>query len=93
MCVSAPDRARFVEAECGNRKAHFAFGLGELPIMMDEGVIVADGKTKEILADAKLLEAHGLESCRLDLGKGEDRFAVGGKKAEVDLSSFNLTRF
>jgi hypothetical protein len=28
---------------------------------MDEGVIVADGNTKEILADAKLLEAHGLE--------------------------------
>jgi len=30
-------------------------------IVMDEGVIVADGRTKEILADAKLLEAHGLE--------------------------------
>ena len=30
-------------------------------IVMDEGVIVADGKTKDILADAKLLEAHGLE--------------------------------
>jgi cobalt/nickel transport system ATP-binding protein len=30
-------------------------------IVMDEGVIVADGQTKDILADAKLLEAHGLE--------------------------------
>ncbi len=30
-------------------------------IVMDEGRIVADGKTKEILADSKLLEAHGLE--------------------------------
>ena len=30
-------------------------------IVMDEGMIVADGKTKDILADAKLLEAHGLE--------------------------------
>ena len=30
-------------------------------IVMDEGMIVADGKTKEILADAKLLEPHGLE--------------------------------
>ena len=30
-------------------------------IVMDEGVIVADGKTKDVLADAKLLEAHGLE--------------------------------
>jgi len=30
-------------------------------IIMDEGVIVADGKTKDILADEKLLEAHGLE--------------------------------
>ena len=28
---------------------------------MDEGVIVADGKTQEILEDTKLLEAHGLE--------------------------------
>ncbi|MBK9927908.1 MAG: ATP-binding cassette domain-containing protein [Anaerolineales bacterium] len=30
-------------------------------IVMDEGLIVADGDTKKILADAKLLEAHGLE--------------------------------
>jgi cobalt/nickel transport system ATP-binding protein len=30
-------------------------------IVMDEGQIVADGMTKEILEDAKLLEAHGLE--------------------------------
>jgi len=28
---------------------------------MDEGLIVAAGKTKDILVDAKLLEAHGLE--------------------------------
>jgi cobalt/nickel transport system ATP-binding protein len=30
-------------------------------IVMDEGLIVADGLTKEILEDTKLLEAHGLE--------------------------------
>jgi cobalt/nickel transport system ATP-binding protein len=30
-------------------------------IVMDEGLIVADGLTREILADEKLLEAHGLE--------------------------------
>jgi len=30
-------------------------------IVMDEGLIVADGMTKEILADIELLEAHGLE--------------------------------
>ena len=30
-------------------------------IVMDEGVIVANGKTKDILEDEKLLEAHGLE--------------------------------
>ena len=30
-------------------------------IVMDEGLIVADGDTKKILADARLLEAHGLE--------------------------------
>jgi hypothetical protein len=28
---------------------------------MDEGVTVADGKTKEILVDAKFLDEHGLE--------------------------------
>jgi cobalt/nickel transport system ATP-binding protein len=30
-------------------------------VIMDEGRIVADGPTKELLADAALLEAHGLE--------------------------------
>ena len=30
-------------------------------IVMDEGLIVADGKTKEILADEKFLNEHGLE--------------------------------
>ena len=30
-------------------------------IVMDEGVVAADGPTAEILADAALLEAHGLE--------------------------------
>jgi cobalt/nickel transport system ATP-binding protein len=30
-------------------------------IVMDEGLIVADGLTMEILNDEKLLEAHGLE--------------------------------
>ena len=30
-------------------------------IVMDEGLIVADGLTKEIMEDEKLLEAHGLE--------------------------------
>jgi len=28
---------------------------------MDEGLIVADGKTKEILQDEKFLNEHGLE--------------------------------
>jgi cobalt/nickel transport system ATP-binding protein len=30
-------------------------------VIMDEGRIVADGPTKELLANEKLLEAHGLE--------------------------------
>jgi energy-coupling factor transporter ATP-binding protein EcfA2 len=30
-------------------------------IVMDEGQVVADGKTKEILQDKKFLNAHGLE--------------------------------
>ena len=29
---------------------------------MDEGVIVADGRTKEILEDEKFLNEHGLET-------------------------------
>jgi ABC-type cobalamin/Fe3+-siderophores transport system ATPase subunit len=31
-------------------------------IILDEGRIVADGATKELLADAVLLDAHGLET-------------------------------
>jgi cobalt/nickel transport system ATP-binding protein len=30
-------------------------------IVMDEGRVVADGLTMEILEDAKLLESHGLD--------------------------------
>ena len=30
-------------------------------IVMDEGVIVADGMTKDILEDEKFLNEHGLE--------------------------------
>jgi energy-coupling factor transporter ATP-binding protein EcfA2 len=30
-------------------------------IVMDEGLIVADGDTKQILSDAKFLNEHGLE--------------------------------
>ena len=35
--------------------------LSPRTIVMDEGMIVADGRTKEILEDEKLLEAYGLE--------------------------------
>ena len=30
-------------------------------IVMDEGLVVADGKTKEVLAEEKFLNEHGLE--------------------------------
>ena len=30
-------------------------------VVMDEGAVVADGSTPEILSDAALLKAHGLE--------------------------------
>jgi len=50
---------RFEKAECVKRKTHSAFDLHDMK--MDESAIVADRKTKDILADAKLLEAHGLE--------------------------------
>jgi energy-coupling factor transporter ATP-binding protein EcfA2 len=31
-------------------------------VVMDDGDVVADGPTRELLADAVLLEAHGLEA-------------------------------
>jgi cobalt/nickel transport system ATP-binding protein len=31
-------------------------------VIMDEGQIVADGPTSQLLADENLLEAHGLET-------------------------------
>jgi energy-coupling factor transporter ATP-binding protein EcfA2 len=31
-------------------------------IVMDEGVVVADGPTEQIMADQALLAAHGLEA-------------------------------
>jgi energy-coupling factor transporter ATP-binding protein EcfA2 len=34
----------------------------ERTIVIDEGRVVADGSTAEILADNDLLEAHGLEA-------------------------------
>jgi len=43
-------RERIEEAECANSKTHSAFDLHDMK--MDGGVIAAD---------AKLLEAHGLE--------------------------------
>ncbi len=30
-------------------------------VIMDEGVVVADGATQDLLQDGALLEAHGLE--------------------------------
>jgi cobalt/nickel transport system ATP-binding protein len=40
---------------------HLVKDLFDRMIVMDSGVIVADGPTKEILADTDLLERHGLE--------------------------------
>ena len=36
-------------------------GLFPRTIVMDEGLIVADGETREILADEKFLNEHGLK--------------------------------
>ena len=36
-------------------------GLFRLTSLIDEGLIVADGSTKEILQDEKFLNEHGLE--------------------------------
>ena len=33
----------------------------ERTVVMDDGLIVADGPTADVLADAAVLEAHGLE--------------------------------
>ena len=60
-------RIRWVRSACEkelNNLTHDTKLVDELfpcTIVMDDGLIVADGDTKEILADAKLLEAHGLE--------------------------------
>jgi energy-coupling factor transporter ATP-binding protein EcfA2 len=35
--------------------------LFERTVIMDEGRIVADGTTRELMEDVYLLEAHGLE--------------------------------
>jgi len=35
--------------------------LSPRKIVMDEGLMVVDGKTKEILQDEKFLNEHGLE--------------------------------
>ena len=35
--------------------------LFQRTVVLDEGHIVADGPTKDILSDSELLEAHGLE--------------------------------
>jgi hypothetical protein len=31
-------------------------------VVMDDGLVVADGATRDLLADTVLLEAHGLEA-------------------------------
>jgi hypothetical protein len=55
-----------VSAPCWSYPAEWVSGVGgsrfaiATLLSIGEGVIVADWKTKNILADAKLLEAHGL---------------------------------
>jgi len=39
----------------------FAWELCERSVILDAGRIVADGPTRELLADAELMQAHGLE--------------------------------
>ena len=39
----------------------FIMDTCERTVLLDEGRIIADGKTKEILSDRELLEGHGLE--------------------------------
>jgi len=39
-----------------------AWEVCERTVVMDEGVVVADGPTSELLADEALLGAHGLET-------------------------------
>ena len=40
---------------------NFAARLCDRAVLMDEGTIIADGHAKEIMADAALMERHGLE--------------------------------
>ena len=39
----------------------FIMDTCERTVLLDEGRIIADGDTKEILSDGNLLESHGLE--------------------------------
>jgi cobalt/nickel transport system ATP-binding protein len=40
---------------------HLVKDLFQRMVIMDGGLIVADGQTSELLADTRLLEGHGLE--------------------------------
>ena len=40
---------------------HFVFDLFPRTVIMDQGRVMADGQTGDILSDSALLEAHGLE--------------------------------
>jgi cobalt/nickel transport system ATP-binding protein len=39
----------------------YALGLCERSVILSDGVIVADGPTAQVLADAELMRAHRLE--------------------------------
>jgi cobalt/nickel transport system ATP-binding protein len=51
----------------------YALQLCERSLLMDQGRVVADGRTRDLLADADLMQAH-----RLELPYGFDPLSVPG---------------
>jgi cobalt/nickel transport system ATP-binding protein len=52
--------------------------LCERSLLMDDGRIVADGKTRELLGDSELMSAH-----RLELPYGFDPLSVPGPERQA----------
>ncbi len=44
---------------------NFAFAIADRAVLIDKGRVIADGNTREIMSDTKLMTEHGLETPRI----------------------------